>query len=220
MTGTLLTPPDLAADEAPYPPAPWTLRGEAVIVPVPIRVPAARRFIPDGLDIVSAAGRTAGGVLLARYDRTATLAYHEIIVFAGTVKAGGKRGMWVSHIDVDLPASVAGGRRIWGLPKGLATFSWSSRDVVVEDVLSATVRRPPLALPVPLRPAAFGLRDGSLVWTASKGSLRGTFGVARLEVPPSSPLAPLGLAGTWPALAGDRLELPFPEPQVLGPAPS
>jgi acetoacetate decarboxylase len=219
MTETLLTPPDLSADEAPYPPAPWTLRGEAVIVPVPVRVSAARRFIPGGVDIVSAGGRTMGGVLLARYDETATLAYHEIIVFAGTVKAGGKRGMWVSHIDVDLPASVAGGRRIWGLPKGLATFGWSGHDIVVKDMLSARIRRPPVALPMPLRPSTFGVRDGSLVWTASKGSIRGTMGLAKLEVPPSSPLAPLGLGGRWPALAGDRLELPFPEPQVLGPAP-
>ena len=94
-----------------HPPAPWSLRGEAVIVPVPVRADRAQRFLPDDLSLVSVGGWTTGGVLLARYDETATLAYNELIVFAGTARHGARVGMWVSHIVVDLAESVSGGRR-------------------------------------------------------------------------------------------------------------
>ena len=127
---------------------------------MPVRTRAARAFVPDGLELVSAAGRTAGGVLLARYGDGATLGYDELIVFAGAVRAGGRRGMWVSHIYVDLPASVAGGRRIWGLPKELAEFGWGPRAVSVHGLLEARISRAPVKAPVPLRPSTFGRRDG------------------------------------------------------------
>src|SRR5947209_6872258 len=210
MAVDLLAPQDLATDEAPYPAPPWRLRGEAVIVPVPVRTAAARAFVPDGLELVSAAGRTAGGVLLARYGEGATLGYDELIIFAGAVRAGGRRGMWVSHIYVDLPASVAGGRRIWGLPKELAEFGWRPRAVSVHGLLEARISRAPVKAPVPLRPSTFGRRDGRFVWTGTKGTLRAAPSLVRLSVPGDSPFKALGLDGTWPAVAGDRLDLPFP----------
>jgi hypothetical protein len=215
VTTTLLRPDDLAADEAPYPPAPWTLRGDAVVVPIPVRTMNVRRFVPYEVDLVSVNGWTMGGILLADYKDGATLDYHELIVFAGLARAGGKAGMWVSHIVVDSPASVAGGRRIWGLPKGPATFAYGARRVDVHGLLSARIRERRVRVPLPLTPATFGVRDESLVWTASKGTLRGGPALVRVEVPADSPLAPLGLGGTWPALAGDRLDLPFPEPLPL-----
>lgn len=189
-----------------YPPAPWRLRGRAVVVPVPIRVERARPFVPDDVQLVAVGGWTAGGILLADYDETATLSYRELIVFPGLVRSGARVGMWVSHIVVDLEASVAGGRDIWGLPKELAS---SAAHLVV-----ARVRPPRVRLPLPLAPAIFGRgAGGELLWTAAAGTLRGGPALARLAVPPQSPLAPLGLDGTWPALAGGRLDLPFPAPR-------
>lgn len=193
---------------AAYPAAPWRLRGEAVVVPVPIRADRARPFLPEDVELVSAGGWTAGGVLLADYDDTATMAYRELIVFPGMVRAGGRVGMWVSHIVVDLEASVAGGREIWGLPKELAHDT--------AHLVRAHVRWPRLRLPLPLTPAVFGRgADGGLLWTATAGTLRGGPALARLEVPPGSPLAPLGLNGAWPAIAGHALDLPFPAPKRL-----
>jgi hypothetical protein len=188
VSTTLLRPDDLAADEAPYPPAPWTLRGDAVVVPIPVRTMNVRRFVPYEVDLVSVNGWTMGGILLADYKDGATLDYHELIVFAGLARAGGKAGMWVSH---------------------------GARRVDVHGLLSARIRERRVRLPLPLTPATFGVRDESLVWTASKGTLRGGPALVRVEVPADSPLAPLGLGGTWPALAGDRLDLPFPEPLPL-----
>ena len=193
---------------AAYPPAPWHLRGDAVVVPVPIRADRARPFLPGDVELVAPGGWTVGGVLLARYDETATMAYRELIVFAGMVRAGAKVGMWVSHIVVDLDASVAGGRAIWGLPKELER---NAAHLVV-----ARVRPPRLRLPLPLTPAVFGRGpEGELLWTATHGTLRGGAALVRLEVPDGSPLAPLGLDGTWPAIAGDRLDLPFPAPSII-----
>ena len=212
---SLLAPPDLAQDEAPYPPAPWRLRGEAVVVPVPVRVAAARRPVPADLPLVSVAGRTAGGLLLASYGDGATLGYRELIVFAGTVRAGGHVGMWISHIYVDLPASVAGGRRIWGLPKELAEFAWLPGRVGVAGLLDATVRLPRRTAPLPLLAPVFGRREGRLVFTASRGTLRGAPVRVRVEVPPGSPFAGLGLQGRRLGLAGHGLDLPFGEPRAV-----
>lgn len=193
-----------------YPPAPWRLRGVAGIVPVPIRADRARAFLPDDVELVSAGGWTVGGVLLAHYDETATLSYRELIVFAGMARAGARVGMWVSHIVVDLETSVAGGRGIWGLPKH---FERNAAHLV-----RASYRPPRLRLPLPLTPAIFGRGpDGELLRTATRGTMRGGLGVVRLDVPPDSPLAPLGLSGTWPAIAGEELDLPFPAPTVVGP---
>ena len=209
----------LKPDEAPYPPAPWRLRGSAVIVPVPLRVANARAFLPDDVALVSAGGWTVGGVLLADYRDGATLTYHELIVFPGLVRAGRRAGPWVSHIVVDSPASVAGGRHIWGLPKGLADFTWSDRRVDVHGLLRADVRRSPLRRPpMPLASAAFGRRPDGLVWTGARGRLNAGGALVRLRVPRTSPFAALGLDGVWPAVAGDGLDLPFAEPELVVPA--
>jgi acetoacetate decarboxylase len=179
-----------------------------VIVPVPIRAARARPFLPGDVELIAPGGWTVGGVLLACYDETATMAYRELIVFAGMVRAARRAGMWVAHIVVDLEASVAGGREIWGLPKVL------ERDTA--HLVRAQVRWPRLRVPVPLTPAVFGrAADGGLLWTATAGTLHGGAALARLDVPPGSPLAPLGLDGTWPAIAGHALDLPFPAPAGL-----
>ena len=56
-----------------HPPAPWRLRGAAAVVVVPLRADRARRFAPAGVELVTAAGWTVGGVLLAAYEDGATL---------------------------------------------------------------------------------------------------------------------------------------------------
>ncbi len=107
----------LAADEAPHPPAPWALRGACAVVLVPLRAERVRPFVPGGVGLVAARGWTLGGLLLAAYEDGATLTYDELIVFCGVGRAGGGRpGAIVSHLWVDSPASVAGGRRSWNLP--------------------------------------------------------------------------------------------------------
>src|SRR5919202_710345 len=78
-------------------------------------------------------GRTLGGVVLARYGPGSTLEYHELVVFAGVARVGARVGFVVAYIAVDSPASLAGGREIWGLPKRAAEFAWAPSAIVVAE---------------------------------------------------------------------------------------
>ena len=183
---------------ASFPPPPWHLRGEAVLV----------------------GARGGRGLLLARYDDSATMAYHELIVFSGLRRRGRFVGFEVAGIWVDSASSLAGGRAIWGLPKELATFRWTPGRVSVADreglaLCVAEIRRAPVAVPLPLVPAVFGRRGERMLWTSSFGRLRGAPAWVHVSADASSVVARLGLLGGRPGVAGDRLELPFPRPRVV-----
>ncbi len=70
--------------------------------------------------------KTLGGVYLSYYGSGSALEYSELIIIGAIAGYQGKFGGWVTHIYVDNPDSVAGGREIWGLPKELAEFSWEA----------------------------------------------------------------------------------------------
>ena len=177
-----------------FPPPPWVLRGEVVLVPP--------------------------GILLARYSDEATMAYHELIVFGGVRRRGRFVGLDVAGIWVDSAASLEGGRAIWGLPKELATFRWTRDRVSVGDrdgsaILVADIARAPFRVPLPLVPAVFGRRGSRELWTASFGSMRGAPASVHVSASESSVVSRLGLTGRRLAVAGGRLELPFPRPRVV-----
>lgn len=208
-----------------HPPAPWRLRGEAAILLAPVRAATTRSLpLPPGLELVALGGWTVGGILLARYDETATLPYHELIVFSGLARPVGsaRAGAIVSHIYVDSERSVAGGRAIWGLPKELADFEWSPRRVTVRQggrtLLDARIRRRRgLRAPLPLLAPAFGTLRDAPARAVGRGILRGGPALARLEVPPQSPFAALGLGdAARVGVAGAGLDLPFPAPAAYG----
>lgn len=158
-----------------------------------------KRSVPPELTILPLLpGKTLGGIYLAKYGAGSTLAYHELIVVSALVRRGCRLGAWVSHVYVDDPRSVAGGREIWGLPKRLAAFSWAqpSGPVVVRGrrqplcILRLT-RRPPLArLPVFL--PAFSRKEGELMWFRGAGTARLGVTRAKVDVPAASPFSALG----------------------------
>jgi hypothetical protein len=124
---------DVPADDdaAPdYPPEPWQLGGSMLMTLW--RVPEAdlRReagpYVPDGVTL--AAGRGQGLLLTAfvRYEPGSVLSYDELLVAAVARRGLGPVAV-IPHIWVDSPASVAGGRALWGIPKHLAAFEedWS-----------------------------------------------------------------------------------------------
>ena len=154
-----------------YPPAPWRLHGELIVIPT-------RR----------------GGILLADYAG-GTLAYHELIVFAGLV---------VSHIYVDSEQSMRGGREIWRLPKELAEFTWSRSAVEVRQdgrvLLRARVRRRRGRIPLLIPGPAIGDGKLSVGWLR----MRAAPALVALDAPA------FGLTGTRLALAGDRMRLFMP----------
>ena len=185
----------------PYPPAPWSLKGYCVQTLHLVDTARARQFVPPDLRIVSVLpGKTLGVVCFASYGPGSVLEYDELIVAPALTRHAGKSGFWISHIYVDHEASMAGGREIWGLPKEMARFTWEtgSKDRVVarqRDRVLATVSwgqqrrlwQQPLRLPVISRlgPELLGFQ----------GKVCGRLGISRgrLEVPPESPFASLGL---------------------------
>ncbi len=172
-----------------YPEPPWDLQGEMIVVPA--------RVHP----------RQIGGVLLADY-RSGILSYRELIVFSKATP----RGMVVSHIYVDSPESMRGGREIWGLPKELAEFDYDGRTFTArqngDTLLHARIRRRPGRIPL-LIPTPITSHAGD---TIGRARIKAAPALVTLHVPPASPFASLGLDGTHVGLAGDDLELTMPAP--------
>ena len=204
-----------------YPPAPWRIAGPSIIVPVLVPLAVAREHVPAGVQVLPVApGRTACGFLLARYEGPSTLHYGELLVFPALTRVAGSIGMWVSHAYVDSPASLEGGRGMWGVPKDLATFAWRDGGVAIAhedgtplvDVGWPEPRRT-LALP------GFTRSNGTTGATDRRtfqGTGRLTMGPVRAQVgvPGQSPFASLGLAGRHPSLAG-HADFRLRAPRVL-----
>src|SRR5690348_3769306 len=101
-----------------YPPAPWRLSGVSIQALQLVDSSVARELVPAGLRIVTVwPGKTLGVLYCASYEPPSVLRYHELLLAPALVATGGRIGFWISHIYVDDPASQAGGREIWGLPK-------------------------------------------------------------------------------------------------------
>ncbi|MFP8904698.1 acetoacetate decarboxylase family protein [Streptomyces atacamensis] len=156
----------------PYPPAPWSFRGHlwAALLPVRHRLP-----VPP--DLRPLAGTSLLAVGLVRY-REGTLVYDELAM-GPLVRRGRRAGLLIDRIWVSDTASVRGGRDIWGLPKELASFTWSDGSVHVTDhdgpvaglaFAPGRLRLPAFPLPLPGFSGSSGRRlfvPGRLV-----GSLR------------------------------------------------
>ena len=167
-------------------------------------------------------GRTAGGFLLARYEGDSTLQYGELLIFPALTRIGGRPGMWISHAYVDSPASLAGGRRMWGVPKDLATFDWSADGRVTltaEDgahLITSTFPQPRRRLPVPSVLASNGTTGGGdrrrFVGT---GPLRIAPARIDVEIPSTSPFASLPLAGRRHLALAGHADFRLRAPQLL-----
>jgi acetoacetate decarboxylase len=203
-----------------YPPAPWTLQGRALLSPQWIDCAQVRPLLPPELRIVSPwPGKTLGGLYLATYGSGSTLEYNELIVVAGLVRRGRRFGIWVSHIYVDSPASMAGGREIWGLPKELAQFAWEPDSVTVRqsDRLLCRLRYSPprnlwrqkFSLP------AFSLLHSQLLFFQGRIVSRLGLVRARWEVPAESPFAALGLDGARLTISQEPMHAIIPAGQTL-----
>jgi hypothetical protein len=120
----------------PYPPAPWRMHGQLWLSLFRVR----EGDHPD---------REPGvyGVALVSYEDPSPLTYSELLV-ARLVDAG-TYGKCVSITDiwVDSPASVAGGRELWAIPKGLCDFDLdtSHRGPLSSTTWSASLERRPIA---------------------------------------------------------------------------
>ena len=105
-----------AGVDTTYPPAPWLMHGQLWLSL--FRVRAGDH--PD---------REPGlyGVALVKYEEPSPLTYGELLV-AHLISTGGtpKKAVSITDIWVDSPASVAGGRALWAIPKDLCDFTFRS----------------------------------------------------------------------------------------------
>lgn len=202
--------------DSQYPPAPWRLRGWAVQSLHLVDIVAVRPILPPGLRIMPVApGRTLGCTYVAGYGPGSVLEYHELIVLPALTWRAGRIGFWVSHIYVDHPASAAGGRAVWNLPKELAEFSVEEgggrRRVEVSQggrrLLGIESGRARGGLPLRVPLPAFGTLDGTPRFFT--GWARSRLGVAGLRVEPAvdGPFAGLGLGRPLLGLSFAGLDL-------------
>lgn len=205
---------------ASYPPAPWTLQGFAVATLHLLDIDRVRSLIPPMLDLVSVfPGKTLGGVYLSNYSTSSVLEYNELIV-AVAVSHAGQIGSWITHIYVDHPDSVAGGREIWGLPKELAAFTWGKNSVNVRqdqrtlcnlnyNALFSIGWKPRLGA------SSFSTIDSELM--SFPAEVEASFGLvnAQIEIPATSPFAPLALNQPWLSVQAQQMRLQVGAPKVV-----
>lgn len=120
-----------------YPAAPWRMTGQLFLSLFRVAEPVG------GL-------RPAGvyGAAFVSYEEPSPLTYSELLV-ARPVRVEGARGRRVQITDiwVDSPASVAGGRKLWAIPKDLCDFRLESahRGPFACTEWAATLGRRPIA---------------------------------------------------------------------------
>jgi hypothetical protein len=135
MTET--TSPTPSAGTPAYPAAPWQMTGSLFL---------SLFRVPTRVDDLRPAG--VYGAAFVSYEEPSPLTYSELLV-ARPVKAPGGRGRRVSITDiwVDSPASVAGGRGLWAIPKQLCDFTLESSygGPLTRTEWSASVERRPVA---------------------------------------------------------------------------
>ncbi|MBM7515513.1 acetoacetate decarboxylase family protein [Nocardioides nitrophenolicus] len=86
------------------------------------------------------------GVALVSYEEPSPLTYHELLLARTVKNQAGKGAVTITDIWVDSPASQAGGRALWAIPKELCDFDLdtSFRSPVTSTDWSATVERRPI----------------------------------------------------------------------------
>lgn len=207
-----------------YPSAPWTLKGYAFLTLQWIDVEKARPFIPTELEIISLwPGKTLGGVYISSYGLGSVMEYNELIITSALVRYAGKVGSWVSHIYVDNPNSVAGGREIWGLPKELAEFNWEEGKTSCvsvaqgnQELCSLTYSQPSWSWQLPFTGNILSALGGHFL--SFQGEFQGKVGwiASQLKIPPASPFASLNLGQSWLSFACEEMNFVAGVPQVIG----
>lgn len=192
-----------------YPPEPWDLHGRSLVSA--FLVPAREAPpVPAGLRPLRLLGRVVVAAAWVVYEEPSPLTYRELMTTV-LVREGWRPRVCITHIWVDSPASVAGGRELWAIPKDLADFSvpgsgtdgaYDMRLRTAEVAATATrgVRRLPIRLPLRFRIAQDGVVHGRPGLTVSPVSLSSPIGVGRASwrVDPAGPVG--FLAGRRPLL--------------------
>lgn len=119
-----------------YPAAPWHMVGSLWLTLFRVREPV------DEL-------RPAGvyGAAFVSYEEGSPLTYSEFLVARPVATDADGRRVTITDIWVDSPASVAGGRELWAIPKALCDFSFETTHTgpLSTTDWTATLGRTPIA---------------------------------------------------------------------------
>jgi hypothetical protein len=127
---------DASAEPKIYPPAPWAMVGQLWL---------SLLRLPEPVDELRPAG--IYGAAFVSYEPGSPLTYSELLVARLVGTAGHGRRVSITDIWVDSPESVAGGRELWAIPKGLCDFELEStrRGPLTTTDWSASLGRRPIA---------------------------------------------------------------------------
>lgn len=126
----------LPYEKVAYPAAPWQMVGSLWLSLFKLK---------HDVDELRPAG--IYGAAFVSYEEGSPLTYSELLVARPVKSAEHGRRVTITDIWVDSPASVAGGRELWAIPKGLCDFTLASsyRGPVTTTEWSASVDRRPVA---------------------------------------------------------------------------
>lgn len=179
-----------------YPPEPWYLGGDFLsgifLVPVSELPGQVWAHLPAGARPVRIAGRAIVAVAAVRYTPGGVLAYDELLVAVLVIRRG-RLAVTIPQIWVTSPASQAGGRALWGIPKELmsarrspagrrlrALFRTTGRAVLAE-VSGAARLDLPGTWTLPLPTLQRGADGASSAIIRSSNSVRGRLHLAHTE---------------------------------------
>lgn len=128
--------PELGHGLPTFPPAPWTMTGQLWL---------SLFRVTEDVDELRPAG--IYGAAFVSYEQGSDLTYSELLVARPVRTAEHGRRVSIVDIWVDSPASVAGGRNLWAIPKDLCDFTLetSHRGPWSGTEWSASVGRRPIA---------------------------------------------------------------------------
>ena len=201
---------------------PWRLkpRGITLVTLHIVDVHRARVWVPPEYPILQFwPGKTIGGLWVAEYGPGSDLQYNELIAVCATVWYRGRPAPWATHLYVDNPLSVRGGRELIGAPKELALFTREAgtRTHITVGDLERPICRISYGRQLWLWRMRTRLpalhRDVRLPRQISVhgNEMRGRMGLARaqVEVPESSPLRALGFGPPLLGIVGRDVEALF-----------
>ncbi|GAA6620948.1 acetoacetate decarboxylase family protein [Scytonema sp. NUACC26] len=204
-----------------YPQAPWILNGYAFLTGHLINIERVRHSIPKELEIIAVLpGKTLGGIYISYYGKGSELEYSELIVVPALVGYQGKVGGWVSHIYVDNPESVAGGREIWVLPKEMAEFNWEKGERITvrqgnRTLCTLNYKKPLFTWKQWFGASSFSAKNTNLLCFSAEMEARlGLIG-SKLEIPTESPFAEIDLGQPFLTIRAEEMSLRVRAPEAI-----
>lgn len=204
-------------------PAPWTLRGEGIILLFRFKKSWVNQAanLPEHLHHKFRGG--FGYVMLVDYQESPVGPYKELLFIPG--KFGEEKLQSITTIFVDSEASTANGRANWAIPKQTADFRWQKEkgldrvEVSLNGklVFQAGIRSGGISLPISTTLLPIQLRQelaGQVLFTQPEG--KGWGKLAHIQELELDPLLFPDIRGIKPLLAlkVSPFTLTFPKPSI------